>query len=102
MFVQGCEEGYDDNQYEYYNDIVVRDILERALDDPELNRLPGIEWLRREVAAADQRLRTILHEQPVDDPEHHPWWRAYVPYYGGREFAEDIQELYGVTLHVVD
>ncbi|WP_181188359.1 hypothetical protein [Actinopolyspora mortivallis] len=101
-FVALCEEGYDDNEFEYAFDLDARGLLEEALNDPELNRLPGIEWLRREVAEIDERFRRILHEQPVDDPEHHPWWRAYVPYYGGREFAEDIQELYGVTLHVVD
>ncbi|WP_017972776.1 hypothetical protein [Actinopolyspora halophila] len=101
-FVALCEEGYDDNEFEYAFDLQDRDLLEEALNDPELNRLPGIEWLRREVAAADQRLRAILHEQPIRDPEHHPWWHAYVPRYSGREFAEDMRKAHGLTLRVVD
>ncbi|WP_019855987.1 hypothetical protein [Actinopolyspora mortivallis] len=71
-FVALCEEGYDDNEFEYAFDLQNRDLLEDALNDPRLNSFPEIEWLRREVAEADQRLRAILHEQPIRIPRTPP------------------------------
>lgn len=101
-FVFLCEEGYDDNQPEYDNDISDRSALEKALNDPVLNGFAEIERLRREVHAADERFRGLLHERPRRDPASSPWWYAYVPRFAGRECAEDMHRMHGLNIRVVE
>lgn len=101
-FVSSCEQGYDEDQFEYDHDLEDRDTLEKALNDPVLNGFAEIEWLRREVYAVDERFRGLLHEQPRRDPASSPWWYAYVPRFAGREFAEDMYRMHGLNIRVVE
>ncbi|ASU80205.1 hypothetical protein CDG81_20180 [Actinopolyspora erythraea] len=57
-----------------------------------------IESPREQVFEADNRLRDILHEQPIRAPGINPWWMCYVPRFGCREFVSDVYDVYGLSI----
>ncbi|SFT59233.1 hypothetical protein SAMN04487904_10498 [Actinopolyspora lacussalsi subsp. righensis] len=101
-FISECEEGYDDNVDEYDFDLQPRKALEIALQDPVLNTKEEIKSLREQVFEADKRLRDILCDKPIRDPDINPWWMCYVPRFGCREFVEDVYDVYGLSIQTVD
>ncbi|NYH78619.1 hypothetical protein FHR84_001944 [Actinopolyspora biskrensis] len=97
-----CEDGYDDITDEYEFDLQARDALEIALNDPALNEHEEISELRARVFEIDARIRDILCDHPVKNPDSHPWWNCYIPRFGRRDFAEDVYSRYGLSIRIVD
>lgn len=58
-FVGLCERGYDDNIYEYENDLAIRDLIEKLLTDDRLAALPESHWFGAEAARFDDRFRAL-------------------------------------------
>ncbi|SDR12403.1 hypothetical protein [Actinopolyspora saharensis] len=58
-FVSSCEQGYDEDQFEYDHDLEDRDTLEKALNDPVLNGFAEMERLRREFAEDMHRMHGL-------------------------------------------
>lgn len=96
QFVEQCEDGYDDNIYEYDNDRSVRDLLGRALHDATLRDFPELDELRKAVDLIDDRFRALCRDDVVMGAEGDPWWRRCVPDNAGGELAEDLLDKYGI------
>lgn len=58
-FVGLCESGYDDNIYEYENDLAIRDLIEKLLTDDRLAALPESHWFGAEAARFDDLFRAL-------------------------------------------
>lgn len=97
QFVEICEEGYDDNIYEFDNDRSVRDLLGRALHDSTLRRFPEHAELRAEVERIDERFRATCRTDVFLGREGDPWWRRGVPRNATGELADDLLDKYGIT-----
>jgi hypothetical protein len=100
--VEQVEEGYDDNIYEYTNNLFVRDLIDQAIADPILKRFPQVRALRERVAPIDERFRAATQDGVDMGSDDDPWWRRRVARRAGAEFADDIKSLYGVDVDVVD
>lgn len=95
-FVEACEEGYSSTIYDYENERSVRDLLDRALNDPILRRFSEIEYLRSSVNEIDEQFRSACRQDvSVGDPSW-PWWRRCVPQRAEGEFAADLRAQWGV------
>lgn len=99
--VADAERGYGWNFDEYLNDLAVRDLVGRVLDNPKLRDVPQMGWVRERIDAADRKFRSAVLDQPVRD-DSVPWWRAHVPKRAGEELAADLLARYGVRVEVVD
>jgi hypothetical protein len=101
-FVDSCEEGYDYGLVEYGNDLLVRDLLQRALDDEEILRMPERDWFAAEVIRIDERFRrAAVVEIPRGDAGV-AWWRTKMPGRAGPEFCQDVLAEYGIRLEVIE
>jgi hypothetical protein len=97
--VELCERGYDDNIYEYDNDLAIRDLIEKLLTDSRLSAFPESQWFRAEIGPIDDRFRALLQAEPLDSAR--PWWRGRIPRRAGAELAEDFRDVYGRSVEVV-
>ncbi|GAB2796554.1 hypothetical protein [Amycolatopsis magusensis] len=93
------EAGYEDNIYEYHNDLTVRGLIDRLLTDEELRGDERLDGFRARIAQVDTRLRNLLTSAPVHDIAG-PWWETRVPVYAGEELAKDLRDRYGVDVEV--
>ncbi|AHH99841.1 hypothetical protein GCM10010174_44690 [Kutzneria viridogrisea] len=100
-FVVLCEEGYEDNIYEYNNDLSVRDAIDSVLRDGRLREFDQWQWFKEQVDAIDARFRAVTYPEPVRGGADWPWWRAHVPARAGSELAADLHSRYGVVVSVV-
>ena len=96
QFVELCEDGYDDNIYEFENDRSVRDLLGRALHDSTLRAFPELAELRSAVDRIDDRYRQLCRDDVVMGREGDPWWRRCVPANAGGELADDLLDKYRI------
>jgi hypothetical protein len=93
-FVGRVERGYDDNLYEYTNDLSLRDLL----DEIERGGTPAVAGLVADkIGASDARFReatssrdTPLRRQPARIT--HRWWWSRVPRRLVGELADDLRE----------
>lgn len=90
-FVEACEEGYSSTIYEYENERAVRDLLEKALNDPILRKFPEIEGLRSSIEVTDERFRRACRDEVTVGDPNWPWWKRCVPRRAEGEFAADIR-----------
>jgi hypothetical protein len=95
-FVESCEEGYDDNIYEFRNDRSVRDLWGRVLHDAQLRRFEELHELQRAVDRIDERYRRLCRDDVQMGKEGDPWWRRCVPRNAGGELAQDLLQKYGI------
>jgi hypothetical protein len=96
QMVDQVEEGYDDNIYEYLNDLSVRQRIEDLLHDESLRDVEQMEWVRAQVSEIDARFRSLVRPEPV--PGNSRWWETHLPAYAGSELVADIKETYGVSI----
>lgn len=95
-FVETCEEGYSSTIYDYENERAVRDLLDKALNDPILRRFPEIEDLRSSVEEIDERFRQACRQDLSVGDSGWPWWRRCIPRRAEGEFADDLRARWGV------
>lgn len=76
--VRSCEEGYDMGIDEYFNEMSVRRLLERAMNDERLAGFPETSSLRDQVSAADDQLRATFLEGQLIGDDGSPWWERGV------------------------
>lgn len=98
-FVEQCEEGYADNIYEFENDLAVRDLIMRILDNAVLRNYSQMAWVRDEIDQIDARYQSLLLAEEVRPDR--PWWEARIPRLAGEELAAHFAAQYGVTVTVV-
>ncbi|GAA2445402.1 hypothetical protein [Agromyces soli] len=91
--------GYVDGLYDYENELVVREWLERARQDEPLATLEGWEAFSRQLEDSDTRLRDVL-ESGVRVRDAGPWWRERLPRSAGPEFVEDARSVFGVRIQL--
>lgn len=94
--VEHVADGYDDNIYEYLNDLSVRGIIEDLLQDESLRDVEQMKWVRAQVSEIDARFRSLVLPESVRDDS--PWWEAHLPAYAGAELVADIKDVYGVSI----
>lgn len=94
QLVEMVEAGYQDNVYEYDNDLAIRDLIEELLQLPALAGFPEFGWFSESVAALDNRMRSGLSAEPIRLPDHR-WWRSHLPVKAGAELAGDLKGAYG-------
>lgn len=100
LFVEECEKGYPNNIYEYYNDIRVREWIELILSAPQLQQFPELEEFASNILLIDKRFQALLLPD-VSLPKSF-WWEKGVPRYGGREFRDDLVNLYGIKIELLE
>lgn len=95
-FVEICDEGYSSTIYEYENERSVRDLLEKALNDPVLRTFPEVEVLRESVDEIDRRFRAQCRDGAAMAAADAAWWRRCVPRRADGEFADDLRSMFGI------
>ena len=84
--------------YEWRNEISVRDLLERALQDPELQRFPQLKQIAARVDEIDANFRQATLEDIEVGPATNPWWRRRVPRRAGEELRGDLRAEFGIEV----
>ena len=90
--------GYHWGFYEFTNELGVRDLLAKALDDGRLGRFDQISSIRQRVTTADARLKGAFLSDVEIGGADKPWWRRGVLAAAGGEYADDVKRLYGIEL----
>lgn len=93
--------GYHSGFYEFSNDLSVRDLLEKAFNDPQLEGHEITRLMRERVTAADDQMRQAFQPGTHITSSALPWWHRGVLARGGKEYAEDIARLYGIDVETV-
>jgi len=97
-FVESCVQGYRDDVADYFNEVMARDALQRAFDEPALARFPELAPLRRTVEDIDQRFREILRPDAFTGIAPERWWRRGVVTYGSARLAEELDRGSGIQI----
>lgn len=97
-FVGSCIRGYEGDAEDYFNDLTVRDGLERALRDPVLAHYPELDNLRQAVLEIDVKFRRILRSDAFPKNSEQEWWNRGIVSYGGTRLAEELSQTYGVNI----
>lgn len=97
-FVETCEAGFSSTIYEYANERAVRDLLDKALNDPVLRRFPELADLRASVEEIDARYRLACRDDVSIGDATAPWWQRCVPRQAEGELAADLRAQFGVDL----
>src|SRR6201992_1267123 len=96
--IEQCADCYDSGFYEFDNDVRVRTLLERALNEPRLAAYPEqMGPVRARVEAADRRFRELSGPAQIRDADT-PWWLRAVLARAGEEYCEDMKRLYGIDV----
>lgn len=97
-FVSVVAQGYDDNIYEYENDLSIRGRIDKVLPDSTLSTFSDHEDFHKRISKADSQFRSACHQDILIRSAGDPWWERLVPIHASRELLDDIQRLFGVTL----
>ncbi|GIH05287.1 hypothetical protein Rhe02_33540 [Rhizocola hellebori] len=97
-FVVACESGYDENIYEYNNDLSIRDLIEVLLNDADLDLRSRLDWWVEKVQTVDRRFRQLLRSRDADSAG--AWWRDRPLLFAGPELAADFEQHYGGSVEI--
>ena len=84
--------------YDFTNDLSVRDLLAKALEDETLGRFEQMATMRERVEVADARFRAVLMPGVEIGGSQRPWWQRGVLARSSDEYAEDMARLYGIDV----
>ncbi|MFJ8104611.1 hypothetical protein [Streptomyces sp. NPDC096132] len=101
-FVEECVSGYEFDLAEYLNDLSIRGLLQKAMDDIEMKLLEQYSWFTGEVRRVDERFREAVEDGPVVWPDGEFWWRRKIPPIGSEDFVRDVRDRFSVELRLVD
>lgn len=101
-FVGECEEGYQRDAEDYFNDLTSRDSLAEALDSVELQAFSHLGLLRREVEAVDSRFRALLMPNAFPRIPEEFWWARGIVRFAGRRLVEDLRRQYRLEVTEID
>lgn len=84
--------GYRLTIYDYTNDVMVRDEIERLLESVSPERRSQLEAGLQEV---DELFRSATREvgAPVNEQNGAGWWWYRVPFEAGEELARDLDQM---------
>lgn len=99
-FTRECEDGYNWTIYEYDNEIRVREKIELLLTSPELRGYEEFQELFLKVTSIDTRMKALFMPQFSRKNKRY-WWEQGVLKYAGKEYAEDINQTYGLEVKIV-
>ena len=100
-FVDQCSHGYDMNIYEYENDLSVRGLIDRLLNNEDLACFSEFANFGDRVAETDAEFRALLQEGVEIRDSGAPWWERGVPRIAGAELAEDLSQMFQVAVREV-
>lgn len=95
-FVDECRQGYDWPIEEYDNELRVRDRIAALEQAGELGA-----YLEAKLAEIDEAFRSLLLPPPAVRDQFDTWWKRGILASAGPEYAEDIQNQYGVTVQSI-
>ena len=101
-FVSECEEGYNWEIEEYWNEIRVRNWIEALLSAPELKEFEEFKEFTARVEEIDSMFRGLLLPDVSLKKNEGNWWEEGVLRYAGETLARDLQSMYGIQIEVVD
>ncbi|MFH9861391.1 hypothetical protein [Streptomyces sp. NPDC017202] len=101
-FVEQCEHGYELDLSEYLNDLSVRNLLQKVLDDVEAQRVAAYGPFAQRIRLIDDRFRDVVSQGPLVRQGSRHWWERTIPADGAPEFVEDVRERYSVELRTVE
>ena len=96
--VQEAEVGYNWDYSEYSNDLGVRDLLAKALEDNTLKQYQQVPAMAERVARADARFKDLLLPNVELGSPERPWWHRGVLAHAGDEYVNDIRNLFGIEV----
>jgi hypothetical protein len=99
-FVKECEAGYQWTIYEYYDEITIREIIERILIAPPLQSFVEFIEFSKAIHEIDERFRQL---QVIGQATVHQkyWWEHIILKRAGPEYAEEINGRYGINIEVI-
>ena len=100
QIVDWVADGYQDNFYEYRNDLYIRELIQTMLDHPDLAGYPELAEFRQRVDKLDERFRALLRPGPTAPGL--PWWEAGIPARAGAELARHYRDHHGLTIEVCE
>jgi hypothetical protein len=95
--IDECADCYQWGFYEFDNEVQVRGLLERALNDPKLTAYDQIAEIKQRVAAADDRFRKLLGPMRISTEET-AWWHRAVLARADDEYRDDMRRLYNIEV----
>lgn len=97
-FVENCEQGYQGDAEDYFNDLTARDSLERVTIAVELQKFPELSQLCTEVEALDSRFRALLIPDVFPGISKEFWWARGVVKFGRKRLVDDLRREYHVEV----
>ncbi len=95
-FVDVCAEGFSSTIYDYRNERSVRDLLQKAFDDPVLRGYSELGSIREAVEEIDSRFAEECRAGVAMAREEAPWWHRCVPRKAAGDFADDLRAQFGM------
>jgi hypothetical protein len=97
-FVESCEQGYQGDVEDYFNDLTARDSLEEAFRAPELAEFSELVPIRTEVEKLDSRFRELLILDAFPGISEESWWARGVVRFARRRLVEGLRQEYRISV----
>lgn len=92
-----AEDGYDDYLVEFDNDLALRNIIKKLLQDENILAHREMNEWKLEIARIDEELKKLFiqgsERNGVDN-----WWQKGILKNGSGDYAEDIFLMYGIRI----
>jgi hypothetical protein len=97
QFVQWCEEGYQWDVSEFWNELSARRLIELLLRDPKTQDFPETGEFRLQVQKIDERFRALLQPE-VEIPKGEHWWEKGVLRRAGAPYVNYFKDAYNIKV----
>ena len=88
------------NIYEYDNDLSIRNAIMVILNDKKLKSLPDFESFKVAVDELDKRFQALISSSKFREYGSNYWWQKGVLLRAGKEYVNDIKELYDLEVEL--
>jgi len=95
IFIDECQNGYGWTVFEYFDEIGIRDLIEKALNDPNIKLINGFLDFRGLVYTLDKRFAEVTLADDFFESEN--WWNRKLPKFGIRDFITSLKQTYNIT-----
>jgi hypothetical protein len=101
FFIEECQEGYGWDYSEYSNELRVRGLIGKLLDDPRIFNADELGYIFSEVFHLDEKFKCLL-QSGISVLEWGHWWEQGVLIRAGDEYCHYMKSACGIHVESVE
>ena len=101
-FITSCIEGYPYSLFDYDLDIYMRGQIDLLIKSPDLQGFSELRIFKTRIEEIDNRFKLVTIDRPNKKQLSLSWWENRILKYGGQEYVQNILDIYGLKIELVE